>query len=173
MEKFELSLHPEKTRLIEFGRFAVQNRSRKGLGKPETFNFLGFTHICGQSRQGKFMLMRRTRRDRMKVKLQEIKDELWKHMHDSIPQQGEWLRQVVRGFFAYHAVPTNANSLKAFRLHVVKLWRRILCRRSQKGRAIWKRMDRIADDWLPPPLIIHPWPGVRFAAKYPRWEPGA
>jgi RNA-directed DNA polymerase len=173
MEKFSLSLHPEKTRLIEFGRFAADRRLRKGVGKPETFNFLGFTHISGSNRQGKFQLIRKTRRDRMQAKLREVKVELWQRMHQPIPQQGQWLRQVVSGFFAYHAVPTNIISLRAFRLHVVNLWQRTLRRRSQKDRTIWDRMDRIANDWLPSPRILHPWPEVRFAAKHPRWEPGA
>ena len=173
MEQFSLSLHPEKTRLIEFGRFAADRRLRKGLRKPETFNFLGFTHISGGDRQGKFQLIRKTRRDRMQAKLQEVKVELWQRMHQPIPQQGQWLRQVVSGFFAYHAVPTNIISLRTFRLHVVNLWQRTLRRRSQKDRTIWDRLDRIANDWLPSPRILHPWPEVRFAARHPRWEPGA
>src|SRR5438309_4520949 len=131
-EEFALSLHPEKTRLIEFGRHAATRRAQRGLGKPETFNFLGFTLICGKSRQGRFLLKRRTRRDRMRAKLQEIKGELRQRMHQPIPNQGQWLRQVVAGFFAYHAVPTNFPALGAFRLHTIRLWRRVLRRRSQK-----------------------------------------
>lgn len=173
MEQFSLSLHPEKTRLIEFGRFAAPDRAQRGLGKPETFNFLGFTHICGRSQQGGFQLIRKSRRDRVRIRLREIKDELRRRMHHSIPQQGQWLRQVVEGFFAYHAVPTNSKSLSAFRHHVIDLWRRTLRYRSQKDRTRWDRIARIAHDWLPTPRILHPWPGVRFAAKYPRWEPGA
>src|SRR5271169_5114906 len=107
LQEFSLSLHPEKTRLIEFGRHAATRRAQRGLGKPETFNFLGFTMICGKSRQGRFLLKRRTRRDRMRVKLREIKWELRRRMHQPIPDQGQWLRQVVTGFFAYHAVPPN------------------------------------------------------------------
>ena len=107
LQEFSLSLHPDKTRLIEFGRLAADRRARRGLGKPETFNFLGFTFICGQSRRGKFLLKRRTRRDRMRARLREIKEELRRRMHQPIPQQGQWLRQVATGFFAYHAVPTN------------------------------------------------------------------
>ena len=110
-EEFALSLHPEKTRLIEFGRFAADNRARRGLGKPETFNFLGLTHICGRSRRGKFLLHRRSRRDRVRAKLKEIKEALRRRMHQPIPEQGKWLGQVVRGFFAYHAVPTNGPAL--------------------------------------------------------------
>ena len=116
MEKFALSLHPSKTRLLEFGRFAAERRAKRGLGEPETFNFLGFTHIVGRTQKGRFLLIRTTRRDRMRAKLGAIKEELRKRMHDSIPQQGEWLRQVVRGYFAYHAVPTNIRRLSAFRV---------------------------------------------------------
>jgi RNA-directed DNA polymerase len=173
LEQFALSLHPDKTRLIEFGRFAAEDRAKRGLGKPETFNFLGFTHICGRSRQGKFQLRRKTRRDRMRTKLQEIKEELRRRMHQSIPEQGKWLRQVVIGYFAYHAVPTNRRSISAFRHYIVNLWRRALRRRSQKDHTTWQRIARIASDWLPAPRILHPWPRVRFAVKHPRWEPGA
>ena len=173
LEKFSLTLHPDKTRLIEFGRFAAVDRKKRGRGKPETFDFLGFTHICGRGREGNFQLKRKTRRDRMRAKLQEVKMELQKRRHQSIPQQGQWLRQVVAGFFAYHAVPTNSRSLSAFRHHVVDLWRRTLRRRSQKDRTRWERMAQIADAWLPEPHILQPWPGERFAAKHPRWEPGA
>jgi len=168
-----LTLHPDKTRLIEFGRFAAVDRKKRGRGKPETFDFLGFTHICGRSREGNFQLKRKTRRDRMRAKLQEVKAELRRRMHQTIPQQGQWLRQVVHGFFAYHAVPTNSGSIGAFRYHVVNLWLRTLRRRSQRDRTRWERIMQIANDWLPKPLIQHPWPGARFAAKHPRWEPGA
>lgn len=173
MEKFALSLHPDKTRLIEFGRFAATNRARRGLGKPETFNFLGFTHICGRSRRGLFQLKRKSRRDRMRAKLRAIKEELRRRMHEPIPQQGQWLRQVVRGYFAYHAVPTNVASLSAFRNHVVDLWRRTLKRRSQKDHTTWDRLARLAADFLPAPRILHPWPDARFAVTHPRWEPNA
>jgi len=144
-----------------------------GIGKPETFNFLGFTHICGRDRQGRFQLKRKSRRDRMRAKLTEMKAEMWRRMHHSIPDQGKWLHQVISGYFAYHAVPNNSRSLKAFRHHVVDLWRRILQRRSQKDRTRWDRIAQIADAWLPKPRILHPWPDARFAAKHPRWEPGA
>jgi group II intron reverse transcriptase/maturase len=173
MEQFALSLHPEKTRLIEFGRSAAQNRARRGLGKPETFNFLGFVHICGRSRKGGFQLQRKTRRDRMRAKLQEIKEALWERMHDTIPEQGKWFAQVVRGYFNYHAVPTNARSLDVFRYHVTDLWRRTLKRRSQKDRTTWDRMTRLAADYLPATRILHPWPDARFAVNHPRWEPSA
>src|SRR5271166_381472 len=121
LEKFALSLHPEKTRLIEFGRYAAERRARRGLGKPETFNFLGFTHICGRSRQGVFQLKRQTRRDRMRAKLRALKEELQRRMHEPIPLQGKWLRQVVRGYFAYHAVPTNGKPMSTFRHYVTDL----------------------------------------------------
>jgi len=173
MEQFALSLHPEKTRLIEFGRFAAERRAERGLGKPETFNFLGFTHICDRTRQGKFQLKRKTRRDRLRDRLKKIREELRRRRHLSIPEQGKWLRQVVIGYFAYHAVPTNIRRISAFRHFVVDLWRQALKRRSQKDRTTWKRIERIASDWLPTPRILHPWPEARFAVKHPRWEPGA
>jgi RNA-directed DNA polymerase len=171
--KFALSLHPEKTRLIEFGRFAAERRKRAGLGKPETFNFLGFTFICGKTRAGKFQIKRKTRADRMRAKLQEIKQELRRRMHWPIPEQGKWLRRVVRGYFNYHAVPTNGRLLKVFLHHVTDLWRRTLRRRSQKDRITWTRMTQLVNDWLPKPKILHPWPSDRFAVTHPRWEPYA
>ena len=173
LQEFSLSLHPAKTRLIEFGRFAAVRRARRGLGKPETFNFLGFTFICGTSRRGNFLLKRRTRRDRMRAKLREIKEELRWRRHQPIPEQGRWLRQLVTGFFAYHAVPTNSTALGAFRHHVTRLWRRSLMRRSQKAKLSWARMGKLADKWLPRPRILHPWPSVRFAVRHPRQEPYA
>jgi group II intron reverse transcriptase/maturase len=173
LEEFSLSLHPDKTRLIEFGRHAADRRARRGLGKPETFNFLGFTFICGHSRSGKFLLKRKTRRDRMRAKLREIKEELRRRMHQPIPEQGRWLAQVVRGFFAYHAVPTNFSALSAFHHHIKRLWLRTLRRRSQKDRTTWERIKKIAADYLPKPRTLHPWPQQRFAVKHPRWEPRA
>ena len=163
-----LSLHPDKTRLIEFGRFAATNRGKRGLGKPETFSFLGFTFICGKSRQGRFLLKRKTRRDRMRTKLEDIKVELQRRMHWPIPEQGEWLRQVVTGHFAYYAVPTNIRALTAFRLCVTNLWRRTLERRSQRRRLVWERTAKLSDAWLPIPRILHPWPDRRFAVNHPR-----
>ena len=136
MEKFALSLHPDKTRLIEFGRYAARRRVRRGLGKPQTFNFLGFTHICGRSTRGVFQLKRLTRRDRMRARLRAIKEELQRRMHEPIPLQGKWLGQVVRGYFAYHAVPTNCKALSTFRHYVMDLWRRALQRRSQRCSAM-------------------------------------
>lgn len=167
-EQFGLALHEEKTRLLEFGRAAELRRRRRGLGKPETFDFLGFTFICGRSRRGAFQLQRKTRRDRIRAKLQEIKAELRRRMHRPIPEQGRWLTAVVSGFFAYHAVPTNARALSAFHHHVTNLWCRSLRRRSQKARITWWRMSRLAAAWLPNPRILHPWPEQRFAVNHPR-----
>jgi group II intron reverse transcriptase/maturase len=167
-EQFSLALHPDKTRLLEFGRYAAANRMQRGLGKPETFTFLGFIFICGKSRRGAFQLQRKTRGDRMRAKLREIKEALRKRMHEPIPVQGRWLKQVVRGFFAYHAVPTNFRALGAFRHHVRDLWRRTLRRRSQKDGMTWEWIAKIADAWLPQPRILHPWPEQRFAVKHPR-----
>jgi len=168
LEEFMLSLHPDKTRLIEFGRHSAANRKQRGLGKPETFAFLGFTFICGKSRRGRFQLKRKTRSDRMRAKLKDIKVELRRRMHWPIPQQGKWLRQIVGGHFAYFAVPTNIRALTAFRYRVIDLWRRTLQRRSQKGDATWERIAQLANDYLPRPCNLHPWPSVRFAVKYSR-----
>jgi RNA-directed DNA polymerase len=168
LEEFMLSLHPDKTRLIEFGRFAAVNRKRRGLGKPETFDFLGFTFICGKSRRGNFLLQRKTRRDRMRTKLQEIKLELRRRMHSPIPEQGRWLRQVVTGHFGYFAVPTNGRALNAFRFYITDLWRRTLRRRSQRSGLTWDRTTKLTDHWLPKPQILHPWPQLRFAVTHPR-----
>jgi RNA-directed DNA polymerase len=170
---FALTLHPGKTRLIEFGRHAAKNRRARGLGKPETFNFLGFTHISGHSRRGDFQLKRKSRSDRMRAKLLEIKEALRRRMHRTIDEQGAWLRQVAMGYNAYHAVPTNSMALWDFRFNVTNLWRRTLNRRGQKGTVTWRRMTVLQNRWLPKPHITHPWPDKRFAVKYPRWEPYA
>jgi RNA-directed DNA polymerase len=170
LEEFSLSLHPDKTRLIEFGRHAAARRAQRGLGKPETFKFLGFIFICGRSRKGKFLLKRKSRRDRMRAKLAEIKKELRRRMHQPIPDQGLWLAQVIRGYFVYHAVPTNSSALSAFRDHIRRIWLRTLRRRSQKDRFSWERMKKLANDFLPRPKILHPWPNARFAVTHPRWE---
>ncbi len=173
LEEFSLALHPDKTRLLEFGRYAAVNRHSRGLGRPETFTFLGFIFICGRSRRGSFQLQRKTRCDRMRAKLGQIKEELRRRRHEPIPEQGHWLRQAVRGYFAYHAVPTNSRALGAFRHHVIDLWRRTLRRRSQKDGMTWERITRIANTWLPKPRILHPWPSSRFVVNHPRWEPSA
>jgi RNA-directed DNA polymerase len=166
--KFALSLHPEKTRLIEFGRFAAERRQRRGLGKPETFNFLGFTFICGKTRAGKFQIKRKTRADRMRAKLKMVQEEMRRCMHQPIPDQGKWLYYVVRGYFNYHAVPTNSRALVAFRTEIARRWRRVLTRRSERTKLNWKQMKQLIDTWLPPPRILHPWPDKRFAVSHPR-----
>jgi RNA-directed DNA polymerase len=168
LREFSLSLHPEKTRLIEFGRFAAQDCKRRGRSKPETFKFLGFVLICDKTRRGDFRIRRKSRRDRMCAKLREIKEALRHRMHRPIPETGKWLAQIVAGYFAYHAVPTNSPALSAFRYHVLVLWHRQLCRRSQRARVLWTRMTKLAAEFLPPPRILHPWPSVRFAVRHPR-----
>jgi RNA-directed DNA polymerase len=168
LQEFSLSLHPEKTRLIEFGRHAAARRAQRGLGKPETFNFLGFSFICGKSRRGYFLLKRKTRRDRLRAKLKEIKKALRERMHQPIPEQGAWLKQVLAGYFNYHAVPTNSRALYAFRNEVTKRWLQVLRQRSQKSTLTWARMAKLANDLLPKPRILHPWPSERFAVKHPR-----
>jgi RNA-directed DNA polymerase len=168
LEHFGLSLHPDKTRLVEFGRYAAERRSKRGQGKPETFTFLGFTHICGRSKVGRFALKRQTRRDRMRQTLQAVKEQMHKRMHHSIPEQGRWLGQVVRGYFAYHAVPTNTRAIGAFRQDVVRIWRQTLKRQSHKGDITWKRMETLGTQWLPPVRVLHPWPVLRFIANHSR-----
>jgi RNA-directed DNA polymerase len=171
--EFALELHPEKTRLIEFGRHAAQDRTARGEGKPETFDFLGFTHICTRTKRGGFMLSRHTRRDRKRAKLLEITEDLRRRWHQDVAEQGSWLGSVMRGYFAYYAVPTNMRALDAFRHYVIDLWRRALRRRSQRDRTTWINMDRLAKRFLPRPRITHPWPSQRFRVKHPRWEPYA
>ena len=166
--EFSLSLNPEKTRLIEFGRHAAANREKRGLGKPETFKFLGFVFICGKSRRGGFLVTRKSRRDRMAARLKKIKEELRRRRHQPVPETGKWLAQVVSGYFGYHAVPTNSAALSAFRYHVTVLWHGQLCRRSQRGRVAWDRMTKLMDDFIPKARVLHPWPSVRFAVRHPR-----
>jgi RNA-directed DNA polymerase len=173
LARFALSLHPDKTRIIEFGRHAAANRARRGLGKPETFNFLGFTFACAKTRRGKFLVKRKTRRDRMRAKLRDVKETLRRRLHQPIPEIGTWLGQVVRGFFNYHAVPTNNRAIVAFRYQVMKLWQRALQRRGNRDKTTWARIVKLADDYLPRPRILHPWPEQRFAVTHPRWEPYA
>lgn len=169
MRKFGLELHPEKTRLIEFGRFAEGNRKRRGEGKPETFDFLGFTHMCGTTRKGKwFTVRRRTIKQRLRSKLQAVRQELRKRRHERIAETGKWLRSVVQGYFNYHAIPGNFAALQAFRREVVRAWLETLRRRSQRHRLPWERFRSILDRYLPRPRILHPEPGVRFDAKHPR-----
>src|SRR5208337_3119025 len=149
LAEFALTLHPGKTRLIEFGRHAAKYRRARGLGKPETFNFLGFIHISGHSRRGGFQLKRKSRSDRVRAKLQVVKETLRRRMHETIDEQGAWLRRVVMGFNAYHAVPTNSAALGDFRFNITNLWRRALCRRGQKGTVTWRRMAVLQNRWLP------------------------
>ena len=163
--KFNLELHPDKTRLIEFGRFAARNRAARGLGKPETFDFLGFTHICATSRGGRFMLKRVTISKRMRAKLHEVSDQLQRRRHRPIPEQGRWLASVVRGHLAYYAVPGNLKAARAFRDQAIRHWYKALRRRSQRHRLNWERMNRLAVRWLPPARTMHPWPSKRFAAS--------
>jgi group II intron reverse transcriptase/maturase len=170
---FALALHPEKTRLIEFGRYAQADRRRRGLGRPESFDFLGFTHICAQTQDGRFQLRRMSMRKRQRAKLAEIKEELRRRRHRRIAEQGQWLKSVVAGYFAYHAVPTNGRTLSAFRYHVIQTWLKSLRRRSQRHRVPWDHMTRIVEAWIPPARISHPWPSIRFNVKHPRQEPSA
>jgi group II intron reverse transcriptase/maturase len=157
--KFRLELHPDKTRLLEFGPYAVDQRKRRGQAKPETFNFLGFTHICGKKRSnGRFTVLRQTIRARLQAKLSEVKAQLKRRLHDSVPEVGKWLRSVVEGHNRYYGVPMNSPALRLFRFHVVRLWHRALSRRSQNGRVRWDRMWRLVNRWLPPPRIHHPYP---------------
>jgi RNA-directed DNA polymerase len=159
MRKFNLELHPEKTRLLEFGPFAIDNRKRRGEGKPETFNFLGFTHICVKKRSnGMFTVLRQTIRKRLQAKLNEVKAELRRRMHQPIPEQGKWLEAVVRGHLRYYGVPMNTPALWRFRFQVGWLWHRVLSRRSQNGRVVWDRMRRLLTRWLPLPTVCHPYP---------------
>ncbi len=169
MQKFGLELHPEKTRLIEFGRFAEGNRKRRGEGKPETFDFLGFTHMCGKTRKGNwFTIRRKTVKKRLRSKLQAIRQELRKRWHERVSETGKWLRMVVQGYFNYHAVPGNFAALQMFRREVVRAWLEALRRRSQRDRRTWERFRPIVDRYIPRPQILHLEPGVRFDAKYPR-----
>ena len=163
--KFGLELHPDKTRLIEFGRQAAARRAARGLGRPETFDFLGFTHLCGKTRKGRFWLRRITIAKRMRAKLSEINDQLKRRRHQPIPEQGQWLASVVRGHRAYYAVPGNTDAVAAFRTQVTRLWHKALRRRSQRTRLNWARMDRIATRWLPPARVMHPFPEMRFDVR--------
>lgn len=165
LARFGLELHQSKTRLIEFGRFAAKDRKARGLGKPESFDFLGFTHLCGQTRCGDFLLLRHTVKKRMRAKLRAVKIELMRRRHLSLPVQGKWLASVVQGHTNYYAVPTNIFAVAAFRKEAVRLWHRALSRRSQKGRVPWRRMARYRDRWIPPSRILHPWPEVRFDVR--------
>ncbi|MCA1708036.1 MAG: group II intron reverse transcriptase/maturase [Actinobacteria bacterium] len=165
LAEFGLELNAEKTRLIEFGRFAARNREARGLGKPETFQFLGFTHVCGKTRKsGRFKLKRITDSKRVRAKLHALKGKMRRRMHLPIPEQARWLASVLRGHYQYYAVPDNSEALNAFRKGLIRHWLRALRRRSQRSRLTWERMWHLADRWLPQPRILHPWPEQRFAA---------
>jgi RNA-directed DNA polymerase len=159
---YGLALHPKKTRIIEFGRYATERREKRGKGKPETFDFLGFTHSSGKTRKGAFAVHRRTMRTRMQRKLREVKEELRRRRKDPLPTQGAYVRAVVQGHVQYYGVPRNSRQISAFRHAVGWLWRRSLCRCSQKGRISWKRMRRLLARWLPPARICHPYPRIRL-----------
>jgi len=161
MQKFHLELHPEKTRLLEFGRFAARDREKRGQGKPQTFDFLGFTHICGKTSRGRFAVLRQTIRKRLQAKLGEVKAELKRRMHDPLPEVGQWLKTVVGGHLRYYGVPTNRHALSRFRFAVGDLWQHVLSRRSQTGYVRWRRMKRLIDHWLPPARIYHSYPSCR------------
>jgi hypothetical protein len=168
LQKFGLELHPDKTRLIEFGRYAAERRNKRGEGKPETFHFLGFTHICGTSRKtGYFTVHRRTFGKRMAAKLKDIRAKLRERMHIAPATTAKWLVQVVRGYFQYHAIPGNWARLRAFRNDVLRMWFQTLRRRSQRNCLSWKRFREGLGNLLPPLEILQPYPNVRFDAKYP------
>ena len=162
---FALELHPEKTRLIEFGRFAARDRAARGLGRPETFDFLGFTHICGKTKNGRFALKRKTIAKRLAAKLREVKHALLRRRHLPVPEQGRWLASVIRGHLGYYAVPGNIDAVNAFRSQATRHWHRALKRRSQRHRLDWERMNRLSIRWLPPARIMHPWPDARFDGR--------
>ena len=166
--RFGLELHPGKTRLIEFGRHPARNRAAREEGRPETFSFLGFTHICATSRSGRFWVRRITISKRMRAKLKEVSLQMKRHRHLPIPVQGRWLASVVRGHMAYYAVAGNSQAVAAFRTQLTSRWHKALRCRSQKGRNLsWAQMNRIQRRWLPPARIMHPYPEVRFSATHP------
>ncbi len=165
LARFGLSLNASKTRLIEFGRFAASNRRKRGLGKPETFDFLGFTHCCGTNRSGGFQILRLTVKKRMRATLLAIRDELKRRRHESVQLVGQWVTRVVTGYFNYHAVPGNLLRLDGFRVAVCRLWRQALKRRSQRNRLQWARYGRLADLYIPRPRTAHPYPEERFASR--------
>jgi group II intron reverse transcriptase/maturase len=169
MQQFGLELHPEKTRLIEFGRFAAANRAKRALGKPETFAFLGFTHYCTKRRSnGTFTVGRKSISKRLRATLQRTKEKLQKRMHEQVSEQGQWLRAVIRGWSNYHAVPGNYQSLTRFQTAVGRLWHQVLRRRSQKGKRTWTwdRTQRLTRRWFPPRKILHPYPSERFNTRH-------
>ena len=168
LAKFGLEIHPEKTRLIEFGRFAAANRKRRDEGKPDTFTFLGFTHCCGHNSKGSFVIRRRTASQRMRAKLLLLKQELRRRMHEPVSAVGEWLKRVVHGYYLYHAVPGNLPMLSRFRDRLCVLWRQALHRRSQQRNPGWAKLRIVFERWIPRPRTLHPYPDQRFDARYPR-----
>ena len=168
LAKFGLELHPEKTRLIEFGRYAARDRQQRGAGKPQTFNFLGFTHYCGRRHKtDTFTVWRITAKMRMIAKLKAIKAELRRRMHDRPGVVGAWLRKVVNGYYQYHAVPGNIRQLSTFRQRINRLWYQALARRSQRARRRWETLTPLFERWIPRPKVLHPYPQVRFYAIHP------
>lgn len=170
LAKFGLELHPEKTRLLEFGRFAADNRSKRGAGKPETFDLLGFTHICGKTRKNnRFTVRRKTIAKRLRAKVKEVREEMMRRRHDPVPDQGKWLRSVLTGHLNYYAVPGNKQSIDSFRTQVIRGWFQALRRRSQKARSLnWDRFKRLVRTWLPTTHVLHPYPCLRLCVTYPR-----
>jgi RNA-directed DNA polymerase len=169
LEKFGLALHPEKTRLIEFGRFAAENRRTKGKGKPETFDFLGFTHICTVTRiKGWFHIRRKTVKKRLRAALARVKAEIRARMHEPIGTVGAWLQMVISGYYRYHAVSGNLPAMSSFRTEIARHWFKVLRRRGQKRRMNWVRFNPIVKQWIPLPTVLHPYPNARFYAKHPR-----
>jgi len=163
--QFGLELHPDKTRLIEFGRHAARRRAARGDRRPETFDYLGFTHMCAKTRNGRFKLQRVTSKKKMRSKLRSVKTEMRRRMHHPLPEQGDWLARILTGHYRYYAVPDNSKALRSFRDAVIRQWRTTLKRRSQKGYMTWERTNRLAERWLPQPRILHPWPNARFDAR--------
>lgn len=173
LAQFGLALHPDKTRLIEFGRRAIEDRKRRGDGKPETFDFLGFTHCCGKTRKGRFKILRLTVKKRMRATLKAIREKLRSKMHDPVPAVGKWLGSVVRGYFNYFAVPGNEYRLCSFRSEICRAWRRMLRRRSQRHNLSWERFRKLEKCYIPPYRHTHPYPEERFRVNHPRQEPCA
>ena len=167
--KFGLELHPDKTRLIEFGRYAEERRAKRGEGPPETFDFLGFTHISGTTRRGDFAIVRKTSRKKFQTKLTALREQLIRRRHDDLAQVGAWLQSVFRGWCQYYAVPGNYQRLLQFRDAIQVMWLGVLRRRSQRGRKLtWAKFSKLSKRWLPTPKILHPYPNVRFARQYLR-----
>jgi group II intron reverse transcriptase/maturase len=165
--KFNLELHPEKTRLIEFGRYAAERRSRRNADPPETFDFLGFTHICSRTRRGDFTILRTTARKKFQAKLRDLKTKLKRMRHVDIADVGQWLQSVLRGWYRYYAVPGNYRRLQQFREAIQLMWLRVLQRRSQRGRRFtWAKFAKVCQRWLPTPKILHPYPNVRFELRH-------